>query len=118
MIQGEATTININPDENIKEIKIANKRKEIKISQYADGSNFFLTKEKSVENVLHYFQKLHKATAATINLDKATILPINTDQTSYLQENLLNTTVKKQCENIKILGMISCKNLKEVIMLN
>ena len=39
---------------------MANKRKEIKISQYADGSNFFLTKEKSVENVLHYFQNYIK----------------------------------------------------------
>ena len=41
VIQGEVMT-NIDLDNNIKGIIIPNKRKEIKISQYADDSNFLL----------------------------------------------------------------------------
>ena len=76
VIQGEIA-IYINQGENIKGIKISNK---MKISEYADNSNFFLTKQKSVENVLNYFQNLHKATGATINLGKTTTLVINSHQ--------------------------------------
>ena len=85
VVQEEVTTININQDESISGIKISNKKQEIKVSQYADDSNFLLATQKSVENVIKLFQKLQKATGATINLDKTTILPINTDQTSYIQ---------------------------------
>ena len=85
VVQEEVTTININQDESISGIKISNKKQEIKVSQYADDSNFLLATQKSVENVIKLFQKLQKATRATINLDKTTILPINTDQTSYIQ---------------------------------
>ena len=85
VVQGEVTTININQDEIISAIKIPNKKQEIKVSQYADDSNFLLATQKSVENVIKLFQKPQKATAATINLAKRTILPINTDQTSYIQ---------------------------------
>ena len=58
VIQGEITTQNINKDQNIMEITIPNQRKQLKISQYADDSNFFLQNEESVKNVLNYFQKL------------------------------------------------------------
>ena len=70
MIHGELIAININQEDYIKGIKIPNKRKEIQISQYADDSNFTLTQQKSVENVIKYFQKQEKATGATINLEK------------------------------------------------
>ena len=43
LIQGEVTTANINNNENVKGIKIPNNKKEIKIIQYADDSNFLLT---------------------------------------------------------------------------
>ena len=85
VVQEEVTTININQDESISGIKIPNKKQEIKVSQYADDSNFLLATQKSVENVIKLFQKLQKATGATINLEKTTILLINTDQTSYIQ---------------------------------
>lgn len=52
--QGEITKTNIN--KNIKGIKIPNNTKEIKILQYANDSNFFLTEQKSVKNVLHFFK--------------------------------------------------------------
>lgn len=69
VIQGEIITININQDKTIKGIKIPNYTKEIKVSQYADDSNFHLKEEKSTENVLNYFQQLQKATGATIKLE-------------------------------------------------
>ena len=85
VVQEEVTTININQDESISGIKIPNKKQQIKVFLYADDSNFLLATQKSVENVIKLFQKLQKATGATINLDKTTILLINTDQTSYIQ---------------------------------
>ena len=85
VVQEEVTMINRNQDESISRIKIPNKKQEIKVSQYADDSNFLLATQKFVENVIKLFQKLQKATGATINLDKTTIQPINTDQTSYIQ---------------------------------
>ena len=85
VVQEEVTTINIKQDETISGIKISNKKQEIKVSQYANDSNFLLATQKSVENVIKLFQKLPKATGATINLEKTTILLINTNQTSYIQ---------------------------------
>ena len=89
VIQGEIMTTNINKNEKIKGIKILNKTKEIKISQYADGSNPLLTKQELIQHVVKYFEKLQETTGATINLGKTKVLPINTDQTSYIQENLI-----------------------------
>ena len=94
VIQGEVNTKNINQEENIKGMKIPNKI-EVKISQYVDDSNFYLTKQDSVKNVLNFFETLKKATGPTINLDKTKILPINTSQTLYLQQNLPNITMKE-----------------------
>ena len=116
VVQGEVTTININQDESIKGIKIPNKKQEIKISQNADDSNFLPAKHKSVENVIKFFQKLQKATGATINLEKTTILLINTDQTSYIQRNIPNISGKEQHQETKIFEITICESLKEAIL--
>ena len=79
VIQGEVTTENINNDNTIIRLKIQNFKKQLKILQYADDSNFFLQDQYSVTNVIKYFQKLQKATGATINFEKTTVIPINTD---------------------------------------
>lgn len=42
VIQGEATTTNINQNKDIIRIHIPNQKNEVKISQYADNSDFFL----------------------------------------------------------------------------
>ena len=68
-----------------------------------------------MENVIKFFQKLQKATGATINLDKTTILPINTDQTSSIKRHIPNISVKEQHQETKILGITICKSLKEAI---
>ena len=62
VVQGEVTTANINKDSTIQGIKIPNKKIDIKLSQYADDSSFFLASQESAENVLKFFQKLHLAT--------------------------------------------------------
>ena len=80
VVQSEVTTININNNENIVGIKIPNKTKQIKISQYADDSNFLIKTQQSAKHILHYFQKLKKATGSTTNFEKTKILPVNTDQ--------------------------------------
>ena len=68
VIQGEVTTKTINNDKTIIGLQIPNYKKQLKISQYADDSNFFLQNEESVKNVLKYFQKLKQATGENINI--------------------------------------------------
>ena len=70
VVQGEVTTENINNDNTIIGLAIPNSEKRLKISQYADDSNFFLHDQKSVENVLKYVQKLKQATGTAINFEK------------------------------------------------
>ena len=109
VIQGKVTTKNIKNDNTIIWLKIPNFKKQLKISQYADDSNFFLQNQESVKNVLKYFQKLKEATGATINLEKTTVLPINTDITTNVPTEI---TKKDQNENIKILGIYFSKHLQ------
>ena len=92
VIQGEITMQNINKDQNIMGITIPNQRNQLKISQYADDSNFFLQNEESVKNVLNYFQKLQAATGSTNNYKKTTVLPINTNQISKFTTTNKNKT--------------------------
>ena len=110
VIQVEVTTKNINNENTIMGLTIPNSRKQIKISQYADASNFFLQNQESVKNVLKYFQKLKEPTptGATINLEKTTVLPINTDITT----NLPTGITKDQNENIKTLAIYFNEDLQ------
>ena len=68
-----------------------------------------------VKNVLKYFQKLKKATGATINLEKTTVILIITDITANLPNEI---TIKEQNENIKILGIYFNKDLQYANKLN
>ena len=65
----------------IKGIETPNSKKQVKILQYADDSNFFLQDQNSLRNVLKYFKKLKKPTGSIRNLEKTTVLHINTDLT-------------------------------------
>lgn len=118
VIKGVVTTININKNDKVKGIKILNNKKETKISQYADDSNFLLSTQDLIQEVIHFFYKLKKATESTIDLEKTKVLPINTDQTFYIKQNITNITILKQHQYIKILGIQISENLKETIMLN
>ena len=60
VVQGEITTTNINQDKNIKGIKIPNYTKQIKLSEYADDSNFLLTEQKSAEKVMNFLKNFTK----------------------------------------------------------
>ena len=104
-IHGEVTTVNTNNNENIKQVKIPNNKKEIKISQYANDSNFLLTKQESIKSVIKFFEKLNKATGSTINLEKTKVLPINTGQTLYIQKHETSIKILKQYQYIEILGI-------------
>lgn len=60
VIKGVVTTININKNDKVKGIKILNNKKETKISKYADDSNFLLSTQDSIQEVIHFFYKLKK----------------------------------------------------------
>ena len=115
VIQGEVTTKNINNDNTIIGLKIQNFKKQLKISQYADDSNFFLQDQYSVTNVIKYFQKLQKTTGTTINFEKTTVIPINTDNISNLPKQI---TIKEQFATIKILGILFNEDLHYANQIN
>lgn len=56
MIQGEVTTTNINQNKDLTGTNIPNQIKQVKISQYADVSNFLLKNQEFVNNVLTLFR--------------------------------------------------------------
>ena len=66
--------------------------------------------------MIEYFQKLKKATGATINLEKTKLLPINTDKTNYMQNELPNIATSEQHQYLEILGVYFFENLKETII--
>ena len=105
VIQRKVITININNNTTIKGINIPNNTKQIKISQYADDSNLFLTNQDTVNKTLQFFEKLNKATDITINLQKTTVLPINTDNIAQIKNNTPKITIKEKFQTIKILGI-------------
>ena len=109
VIQSEITTQNINKDKNIIRLTIPNQKKQLKLLQYADDSNFFIKNEDSLKNVLTYFQKLQKATVATVNYEKTTVLPINTDEITNLPQKV---KIKQRYETVKILGIQFNENLQ------
>ena len=115
VIQGEVRTKNINNDNTIIGLKIQNSKKQLRISQYADDSNFSLQDQNSVKNVIKYSQKLKNARGATINFEKTAVIPINTDTTSNLPKQI---TIKEQFETIKILGILFNKDLHYAKQIN
>ena len=95
VVQGEITSENINNNTTIIGITIPNTKKQVKISQYANDSYFFLQNQESIKNVLKYFQKLKEATGATINFEKTTVLPIKlTTQQIFQMKLQLNNNIK------------------------
>ena len=118
IIQEQITTTNINNNAQIKGIIIPNFKKQTKISQCADDSNFLLKTQKSVKHVLTYFDKIKKATGSTINLEKTKIVRINTDQTEHIKKTLPDITILQQYQYIKILGIQFSEDLQNTIKTN
>ena len=118
VIQGQVTNINININKDIIGIHIPNQKEQVKISQYADDSNFFKKTEESVKNTLNFFKILNKATGTTINLEKTIVLPINVDETEQIQKIKPKITIKYQFETIKTLGIYYNESLKNACLIN
>ena len=110
VIQSKITTQNINKDTNILGLAIPNQKEQLKLSQYADDSNFFLKNENSIKNVITYFQRLQKATGSTINYEKTTVLLINTMECTNLPKEI---KIKQRYQSVKILGIQYNENLQE-----
>ena len=91
---GRSNNLKYYVNNSITGIQIPNKTKQINISQHVDDTNLFLENQKSVANVLRFFETLNKATVATINVEKTTVLPINTNDTLKIQKNTPDITIK------------------------
>ena len=61
VIQGEITTENINNDNIITGLIMPNSKKQLKISEYADDSNFFSQDQKNGKKRLKTFSKIKRS---------------------------------------------------------
>ena len=55
---------------------IPNQKEDLKLSQYADDTNFFVLTEKSILEILNFFKTYELSTGATINVSKTMITPL------------------------------------------
>ena len=58
MVQGQVTTTNVSHNKDIIGVHTPNKKKQVKISQYTDDSNFFSKNQEPVKNVLKLQEQL------------------------------------------------------------
>lgn len=55
---------------------IPNQKEALKLSQYANDTNFFVRTEESIIEILQFFKKYEIATGASINISKTTIMSL------------------------------------------
>ena len=70
IINVEVIDLNIKTNKNIIGHPIPNQKEQLKLSQYADDTNLFVTTEESVLEILNFFKKYEIATGTTINISK------------------------------------------------
>ena len=57
IINGEVINLNIKSNEQIVGYPIPNQKERLKLSQYADDTNFFIITEESIVEILNFFKK-------------------------------------------------------------
>ena len=101
--QNDVFTNSVNKDENIKGFKLPGRKENIKLSQYADDTNFISTDFSDIPFIFEQFSKYKKATGCTLNIDKTEGLFI---QTHRIFNNNGRYPIKwKTIDYVKILGI-------------
>ena len=91
---------------------IPNQKEELKLSQYADDTNFFVLTEESILEILTFFKKYEIATGATINVSKTTITPLANAKIYNLDNKIQNIQISNSADFVKILGIYFKNNLQ------
>ena len=96
---------------------IPNQKHPLKLSQYADDTNFFVVTEDSIMQILNFFKKYQIATGATINFAKTKILTLANAKLYNLDQKIKNMQITKPNEFLKYLVSISQLIYKKLLPL-
>ena len=91
---------------------IPNLKEGLKLSQYADNTNFFVLTEESILEILNFFKTYETATGATINVSKTTITPLANAKIYNLDKKIQNVQINNSEGFVKILGIYSTNDLQ------
>ena len=91
---------------------IPNQKEQLKLSQYADDTNFFVVTEESIMQILNL------ATGATINISKTNIAPLANAKIDNLDQKIENTQITNPNDFIKILGIYFTNDLQKTSTFN
>lgn len=105
IIYGKLINANIKNNDKIQGLKILN-RKDIKISQFVDDTNFITINEEFIIEIKNFLTKYGKA------LNKTIIIELANTKIYNLQNKLTNFKIMKNNELFKILGIYFFKDLQ------
>lgn len=105
IIYGKLINANIKNNDKIQGLKIPN-RKDIKISQFVDDTNFITINKGFIMEIKNFLTKYGKA------LNKTTIIELANTKIYNLQNKLTNFKIIKNNELFKILGIYFFKDLQ------
>ena len=108
----EVLSTTLKNSKNIKGISINGT--EILISQLADDTTLYLRNKESVINSIQILEHFFRCAGLRLNKDKTEAMPLG----NYNSINLNNIGVKMVTENIKSLGIIITKNVKDINKIN
>ena len=95
------------------EYPIPDEKGTLKLSQYANDTNFFVITENSIVEILKLFRTYELATGAIINISKTKITPLANAKIYNVDQKVQNIDIKKPTEFVKIFDIHFNNNLQE-----
>lgn len=118
IIKGEVVNLNIKTNKNIIGYPIPNQKEQLKLSQYADDTNLFVTKEKSILEIINFFKKYGIATGATITISRTKLIPLVNAKIYDLDNKIQDIQITDSHEFIKILSIYFTNDLHQTSIYN
>ena len=82
-----------------------NQKEDLKLSQYADDTKFFVITEESIVEILNFFKQYEIATGATINISETTITLLANAKIYNLDKKLKNIQTINPKNLVNFLGI-------------
>ena len=118
IINNEIINLNIKANKKVVRYPIPNQKQSLKLSQYADATNFFVVTEESIIQILLFFRKYEIATGAIINLSKTKITALADAKLYNLDQKIKSIPITKPNDFIKILGIYFTTDLQKTSSVN
>ena len=82
-----------------------NQKEDLKLTQYADDTKFFVITEESIVEILNFFKQYEIATGATINISETTITLLANAKIYNLDKKLKNIQTINPKNLVNFLGI-------------